>query len=235
MSALFHSRIAVVEDHDALRKSIVAALDSHGFQAFGVDCAEALDDEHGGRAVDVVIIDAKLPGEDGFSLSRRLREAHPGLGIVILTAGNALGDRLASYEAGADFSLGKPVSVQELCAVVRSLGRRVVSANADSVSAGDEACFTLEAVSRRLVGPGGEQRLSAAETLLLTALVRSRGHRLESWQLLQLLGQEDATKEALEVRMARLRRKLVGAGAGPHAIRAVRGVGYSLTVEMIVL
>ncbi|MBX9593598.1 MAG: response regulator transcription factor [Roseomonas sp.] len=227
--------IVVVEDHDLLRKSIVVALGANGFHAFGVDCAEALDDECGGRAIDLAIIDVNLPGEDGLSLSRRLRAAHPGLGIVILTARSALGDRLASYESGADIFLGKPVSSQELFAVVRTLGRRVVSAHADIAPSRDEARLTLDTGSRRLVGPGGEQRLSEGETLLLTALVRSRGHRLENWQLLQLLGQEDSTKEALEVRMARLRRKLAGAGAGPQSVRAVRGVGYSLTAEIVVL
>jgi DNA-binding response OmpR family regulator len=227
--------IAVVEDHDLLRKSIVAALGVAGFDVFGVDCAEALDDECGGRAIDLAIIDVNLPGEDGLTLSRRLRAAHPGLGIVILTARGGLGDRLASYDSGADIYLGKPVSPEELFAVVRSLGRRVASAPSAITSAEVDARLTLDIGARRLCGVGGEQSLSKAETMLLTALARSRGQRLENWQLLALLGQEAATKEALEVRMTRLRRKLVEAGAGPQPLRAVRGVGYSLTTGIVVL
>jgi DNA-binding response OmpR family regulator len=227
--------IAVIEDHDLLRQSIVRALGEEGYAAFGVDCAEVLDDEQGGRDFDIAVLDIKLPGEDGLSLSRRLRAAHPHLGIVILTAKNALYDRVAGYGSGADLYLTKPVAPQELLAAVGALGRRVSAGHAGGPPPSTAVCLTLHRQSRRLTGPAGDHQLSEAETLILTALARSRGHSLETWQLMEINSDKDSTKAALEVRIARLRRKMASVGAVSHPIRAVRGAGYALAADVVVL
>ena len=225
--------IAVVEDHDYLRESLVNYLSDNGHVVFGADCAEALDDQFGGRSIDIAIIDLNLPGESGLSLSHRLRGAHYGLGIMILTARGGLDDRLASYDAGADIYLGKPVSPPELLAAVGALGRRVIGMKAGISPSKAETSLSLDLQSRRLLGQGAERTLSQSETQMLVALMRSRERCLESWQLQELLGEKAPSKSALEVRIARLRRKLVEAGAGSEPLRAVRGLGYVLAAEVV--
>ena len=93
--------------------------------------------------------------------------------------------------------------------------------------------LSLDLQSRRLLGQGGEKKLSLSETQILVALMRSRARCLETWQLQELLGEEAPSKSALEVRIARLRRKLVEAGAGLEPLRAVRGLGYALAAEVV--
>lgn len=117
--------ILVVEDNDSLRQATVAMLIRHGHWTTGLVCAEDLDDLRLNPQPDLFIIDLNLPGEDGLSLSRRLRAAQPLVGIIMVTARSLLGDKLAGYESGADLYLAKPVDPAELLAAVESLGRRL--------------------------------------------------------------------------------------------------------------
>ena len=109
-------KILVVEDNDELRAATLAYLQKHGHYVRGVSMAEDIDDMTGGFFPDVYIIDLKLPGENGLSLTRRLRASHPDAGIIITTARTQFDDKLMGYESGADHYLPKPVHPKELLA-----------------------------------------------------------------------------------------------------------------------
>ena len=235
--------ILVVEEHDLLRQVTVDLLEREGHRVTGVESAEAVDDEGGQMPVDLLIVDLNLPGEDGLSLARRFRAAHPHAGVIIVTARTAVGDRVSGYESGADLYLGKPVEPRELQAAVAAIGRRLGERRAGE-AAGEPAALVLESTRLRLRGraeagevEAPEVELTAAEAAVLTGLARAAGQRLESWQILALLGEDTSStsKGALEVRMVRLRKKLQQASADPTCLRAIRGWGYQLCTPIRVV
>jgi DNA-binding response OmpR family regulator len=117
--------IIIVEDHDDLREITVEALCSLGHQAIGVACGEQLDQTLETCKADVLVLDLNLPGEDGISLSRRIRASHPAIGIVMVTVREQIQDRIVGYGSGADLYLTKPTSIEELQAAIESLARRL--------------------------------------------------------------------------------------------------------------
>jgi len=220
--------IVVVEDHDALREVTVEALCNMRHNAIGVDCAEALADEIGAFPIDLLVVDLNLPGEDGISLARRLRSVQPDVGIIMVTARNQISEKLSGYESGADLYLTKPTSLEELGAAVGALARRLK--RSEQARPG----FVLNRAGLVLQGPRDSVGLSAHEAAMLSALMRAPGNRLESWQLIELSGkEEEVSKHTLEVRIVRLRKKLVQAGAADQPIKAVRGLGYQLCVKVM--
>ena len=221
--------IVVVEDHDVLREVTVTTLRSAGHHVTGLTCAEEIDDEGGKGPIDVLVVDLNLPSEDGLSLARRFRAAQPLAGIVMTTARTEIHERVEGYASGADIYLSKPVHPGELLAADEALGRRVEAACV--VQGGDASqVLTLHTDRLRLEGPQAVTTITASESTLLAALARAPGHQLETWQLLEVLGEDpdEYAKAAFEVRMGRLRKKLVAVGATPTCLRAVRGIGYQL-------
>lgn len=225
--------IAVVEDHDALREIMVEVLRLQGHQVQGLDCAEAFDDALTPHRIDLLISDLNLPGADGFSLTRRFRASHPLAGIIMVTARNTLGDKLEGYEVGTDMYLSKPVAPEELVAAVNTVARRL---QAQSTQGHGQTGMSLQLDSRRcvLTGPLGNSTLVSAEATVLTALARAPGQSLEVWQLLELLGLDldSYAKATFEVRLARLRKKLVQVGAEKSSLRAIGRSIYQLTVTL---
>jgi DNA-binding response OmpR family regulator len=220
--------IIVVEDHDALREVTVEALRGMGHTVTGVDCAEKLDDECAGLTPDLLVIDLNLPGEDGISLARRIRNAQPEAGIIMVTARSQLADKLTGYESGADLYLTKPTSPEELGAAVQALARRI------KASPQAQSSFRLNLPARTLHGPQGNASLSAHEATMLAAFARAPAGSLESWQLLELSGKqgEEFTKRTLEVQIVRLRKKLAQTGLDKHALKSIRRWGYQLCVKV---
>lgn len=215
--------IVVVEDHDSFRESIVEALSAQGHRVVGVDCAEALpelDNIH----MDLMIIDLNLPGEDGVSLARRMRVAQPSIGIVMLTARMRLIDKVTGYENGADIYLTKPISLDELSAAIQSLARRIKPSNVVA------STLSLDTSHLRLIGPLSMINLTKQESMVLSAFVLAQERKLETWQLIQVLGksEEDYHKSALELIIVRLRKKMIEAGSSPKPIQAIREFGYQL-------
>jgi DNA-binding response OmpR family regulator len=221
--------IFVVEDHQLLRESVVDLLSAYGHQVTGVESAEALGDEVALARIDVAVLDIQLPGESGLQLMERLRRSQPGLGIIAMTALSAIHDRVAGYESGADVYLIKPVDPRELLAAVARCGQR-----SQQAAQGLQVPMTLEPLRRCLTGPAGEQRLSADETVVLASLIRAPEQQLENWQLLELLQIEPSgnDKARIEVRLSRLRKKLLLAGAAPECLQSMRGTGYQLCVSL---
>lgn len=225
--------IVVVEDHDALREITVQALRSMNHEVVGVACAEALVDEIDARKIHLLVLDLNLPGESGVSVARRLRTTQPELGIIMLTARTHISDRVAGYESGADIYLTKPTSLQELLAAVSALGLRLepkVEPHTDMV---------LNYAALSLQGTVASLSLSLLEACMLVAFCRAQNQRLEHWQLMDIsitsAEKIELNKNALEAKVARLRKKLVYAGAVNQPLIAIRGHGYQLCVRLIII
>ncbi len=221
--------VLVIEDHDMLREATVAALSNAGHLAKGVVSAEDVDDTPTLAPPDLYVIDLNLPGEDGISLSRRIRESHPRAGIIMVTARTETKDKIAGYESGADIYLPKPVDPEELLAAVDALAHRIRPL-------AEDCTLSLNLKSLQIRGPRGEVGLSQSEANLLSAFSRAGGEQLERFQVatnLSLKG-EILNATSLEVRLSRLRKKLNQVGADEPTIKAIRGHGYKLAVTITI-
>ncbi len=220
--------ILVVEDYEVLRDAMVRTLTRAGHRVLGVDMAEDVDDLPMGCLPDMYVIDLNLPGEDGLSLVRRIRASAPTTKIVLATARTAIVDRVAGYAAGADIYLPKPVDPEELVAIAQSLSERAVERGGENVEK-----LVLFQQKLALHGPQAHAALTQAEAFILGALARAPNQSLEHWQVAQHLGADAAiSKDSQEVRIGRLRKKLIACGADLPAIKAIRGQGYKLLVDI---
>ncbi len=183
-----------------------------------------------------MLLDVGLPGEDGLSLARFLRERHDLPVIMISGAGTPL-DRIVGLEVGADDYLAKPFELRELLARVRSVLRRyrvvpTAPQAAESQPSGIPlGRFRLELDSRRLLDEqGADIELTAMEFDLLQAFAQRPNRPLSRDQLLNLTQNRDWSPfdRSIDIRIARLRRKLEDDPEKPRIIRTLRGVGYML-------
>ena len=223
-------KILLIEDNDELREATLAFLQNQGHYVRGVPMAEEINDVTGGFVPDVYVIDLNLPDEDGLSLTRRLRASHPNVGIVITTARTQIGDKVVGYESGADLYLTKPVHPQELTAGVAALGKRLRS------SSRRNDALNVQLSRLQLTGPDGMVDLTASDVQILCALARAPGQSLERWQLAEIIasGNDNAPSAAtMEMRIARLRKKLASAGAPQPSIKALHKVGYTLCYPVV--
>ncbi|MDD2545406.1 MAG: response regulator transcription factor [Burkholderiaceae bacterium] len=217
--------ILIVEDNDGLREATMDFLTEHGHHTTGVASAEEVDDIALRDVPDLYLVDVNLPGENGFALTQRLRQSQPLAGIVLMTARGQLHDRLDGYQHGADNYLIKPVEPAELLACVHSLAFRLKSTR-QPLTGG----LVLHSGALRLSGPMGEATLTHGESLMLAALCRAAGHKLERWQAMQLVDSKDKglSPANMEMRISALRKKLDQCGAPDNPILTLRGFGYAL-------
>ncbi len=185
--------------------------------------------------VDLVILDLMLPGEDGLSLARSLRN-ESGLGIVMLTGRTDIVDRIIGLEMGADDYLPKPFNLRELLARVKSVLRRIQQQTGDKpVLPRSKARFSgweFDLASRELTSPLGEEvRLTTGEFDLLSAFVNNANQVLSRDRLLDLARNREAGPfdRTIDVQVGRLRRKLETDPQKPTLIKTVRGGGYIFT------
>lgn len=229
--------LALVEDHDVLRNLIAEALTERGHKVSAFSSAEDLDELGSVAPIDIFLLDLNLPGEDGLTLSKRLRAAYPLAGIIMVTARVDLADRITGYDSGADLYMPKPIEIDELCAAVESLGRRR-NAHGRLISAESENQFTLNQTTL-ILSKSNEQSvaLTPAEAQIINAFAKAPGQRLATWQVVQALGAdpEQQSKGSLEVRITRLRKKLLQIGAHAGCIEAVRGEGYQLCIPLVLI
>ena len=225
--------IVVAEDHDALREITVEVLRRQGHRAVGITCAEEMDDAVGSMPIDLLIADFHLPGEDGMSLIRRFRAAQPLAGIILVTASTQVDLKVLGYNNGVDIYLPKPLATEELLAAVHGISRRLAS-QSKATAAADHSAFRYDPTQRWVSGPLGRTELSDSESLILASLARAPGQRLELQQLQVLLhlNAKAFNKSAFEVRIVRLRKKLIGVGAEPSCLRSIRMVGYQLGITL---
>lgn len=230
--------IAVVEDDAEIRDLVAARLGQDGFEAVVCAGASDLDAALAGGAIDLVVLDLMLPGEDGYSICRRLSGAK-GPPIIILSARGEDIDRIVGLEIGADDYLAKPFNPRELSARIRAVLRRRQPAEDPGPGQSREAYrfagWTIDIDDRALLNPAGETIiLSAGEFTLLVAFVRRPRRVLSRDQLLDLTrGDASAPVDrAIDVQLSRLRRKLGDDPREPALIKTVRGDGYLFAADV---
>ena len=214
-------RILVVEDDSLLAQGLTRILSRAGH---AVDQAEnGLQADKALRAApyELVVLDIGLPDIDGFEVLRRLRRRHAATNVLVLTARDAVEDRVHGLDLGADDYLTKPFSVNEFEARVRALLRRT-SLPAGAVSMGG---LSVDVEAKRVRVNGTSIELTVREWALLELFMARPGRVLSKEQIAQQLADYDAqlTPNAIEVYVSRLRAKIESAGV---RIRTVRGFGY---------
>lgn len=221
------ARILVVDDDPALRDLLQAYLTDTGFivdmAADGQGLREAMQ-----RVVpDAIVLDLMLPGADGLTLTRELR-AHSQVPILMLSARGEEVDRVVGLELGADDYLAKPFSPRELLARLRALLRRSQNVPALDAQRDRFGPYRLDRSARRLLKDGKDVGLTGAEYDLIEVLIDRPGRVLTRDVLLDLLKgyDRDPFDRTVDLRVARLRRKIEPNPAQPIYIRTVRGIGY---------
>ena len=222
--------ILVVEDEPTQRHLLVDYLARQGFKAIGVTDGAALRRTLQREELALVLLDVGLPGEDGISLARYLREHHPRVGIIMVTAAGDTVDRVIGLETGADDYIPKPFEPRELLARIRSVLRRARPATGAKGSSRVRMGRRVLDLERRLLldGDGVEESLAASEFDLLKLFADNPNRPLARDWLLEATSHREADSfdRAIDLRVTRLRRKIEHDPAHPETIRTVRGVGY---------
>ncbi|HEV2302324.1 MAG TPA: response regulator [Stellaceae bacterium] len=229
------SHILIVDDQQEICDVVHEYLSGEGYRVSIAHDGAGMRRAMAQSRVDLVILDLMLPGEDGLTLARSLRD-ESGVGIIILTGRGETVDRIIGLEMGADDYLPKPFHLRELLARVKSVLRRVTSRTADK--SGQQrtkarfAGWQLDLSSRELLSPGGEEvRLTTGEFDLLAAFVNNANQVLTRDRLLDLARNREAGPfdRTIDVQVGRLRRKLEENPQKPTMIKTVRGSGYIFT------
>jgi two-component system response regulator MprA len=223
-------KILVVDDERAVRESLRRALELQGYQVeLASDGAEALERLNGNGQPDAVVLDILMPGIDGLEVCRQLRGRGNSVPVLMLTARDAVGDRVAGLDAGADDYLVKPFALEELLARVRALLRRSSPA-ADGVLR--FADIELDVGTREVLRGGDKIDLTRTEfNLLELFMVNPRQVLTRSIIFERVWGYDFGfASNSLDVYIGYLRRK-TEAGGKPRLIQTVRGVGYALREE----
>ncbi len=215
------SRVLIVDDDAGVRRMLARTLEAEGYGVtVAADGGSALV-EIERAAPDLVLLDVTMPGLDGLGVTRRLRGKGDALPVLLLTARDAVADRVAGLDSGADDYLVKPFATDELLARVRALLRRGRTGG-DLLSVGD---VTLDLQERAASRGGRDLALTPREADLLELLLRNARGVVSREQALQhVWGEGGATANAVDRYVAYLRRKL----GEPPLIRTVRGVGFVL-------
>lgn len=214
--------ILLIEDEEGIITFVRRGLEAAGHQV--LVAGDGLDGLAMALATDVelVVLDLGLPGIPGEEVLRRLRQRRPTVPVIVLTAKDAVADRVANLEAGADDYVVKPFSFSELLARIRARLRNADQSRADTIAVGD---LVLDLLSRTVAVDGAVTDLSTREFALLEMFARNPGHVLSQVQLLdRVWGYDfDGSSNVVEVYVGHLRRKI-----GAARIQTVRGVGYRL-------
>jgi two-component system, OmpR family, response regulator len=222
-------RVLVVEDDLKMASLLRRGLVEEGLAA---DVARTGDDAlwmAEATDYDAIVLDVMLPGADGFEVCRRLRDAGRWSPVLMLTARDAVEDRVAGLDAGADDYLTKPFSFAELLARLRALARRAPSERPAVLEVGD---LRLDPATRRVWRGNAEIQLSAKEFALLDTFMRRPGEVLSRYQLLEHCwdyGYENRSN-VVDVYVRYLREK-VDRPFGRSSLETVRGAGYRLRKE----
>lgn len=215
-------RILLAEDDALLGDGLRAGLRQRGFQVDWVRSGDVAERELRGQPYEAAVLDLGLPQMDGMDVLAAVRRAGICVPVLVLTARDAVPDRIRGLDAGADDYVVKPVDLEELAARLRALVRRAHGKSQENLAAGD---VVLDAAGRIVSKAGVAAPLSGREFDLLHIFLLNAGRVLSREQLEQHLyswGQE-VDSNAVEVHIHNLRRKL-----GPSLIQTVRGVGYIL-------
>jgi two-component system, OmpR family, response regulator len=219
-------RVLIVEDDPAMAAALARGLGAEGI------ASEVTESGHEALALareadfDAVVLDVMLPDLDGFEACRRLRASRVWTPVIMLTARDAVEDRVRGLDAGADDYLTKPFSLAELVARLRALARRAPIERPSVLTVAD---LRLDPATRQVWRGNSEIELSRREFSLLEAFMRRPGYALSHAQLLEAAwdGGSDQRSNVVEVYVRYLREK-VDRPFGVESIETVRGVGYRL-------
>jgi two-component system phosphate regulon response regulator OmpR len=235
-------RVLVVDDDAAVREMLTEYLASHGYEVGSADSGQAMRAEIERALPDLILLDVQLPGEDGLTLARYLRERYD-VGIIMVTGATDPVDRVIGLEVGADDYIGKPFDPRELRARVKSVLRRMQARPAGDARAATGAAPTSGDASRRIPmagcsldvashqlfdREGREIPITTMEFDLLRVFAAHPNQVLSRDRLLTLTRNREwePFDRSIDIRIARLRRKIEPDPENPQAIRTVRGVGY---------
>lgn len=230
--------VLVVDDEAAICDLISTYLGRHGMQVSVAADGQQMRSRMAAEKIDLVLLDLGLPGEDGLALTRHIR-SFSNVGVIIVTGSGESVDRIVSLELGADDFVSKPFDLRELLARVRSVLRRTTAApeveTAQRSSGLQFAGWRLDTQGRRLFNAeGGEVDLTTGEYELLYVFAENSNKVLSRDQLLQATRNRDAAPfdRAIDMQIARLRRKIESDADKPALIKAVRGAGYIFTATV---
>ena len=228
----FKNSVILVEDNIALREALADHLTDAGFSTRGVCDGQELNQALAISLPDVIVLDLNLPEEDGLSICKRVRQAFPMIGIVMLTARVRSIDRHEGYDSGADVYLTKPVNPAEITTVLQTLCRRI-SPQVDTPS------WSLNLSSLQLISPSHEViKLTVSEAKLVQELALS-GELLSMSRLIEVFGDIDLPEPTNNLRIeqvvSRVRRKMDVLLGGQPSIKAVTRLGYKLFVRVVIV
>ena len=236
MSSAVH--IAVLDDDAEITRLLSGYLQNQGYRVSETHAGPALLRLMAADPPDLVLLDLGLPGEDGFSIARQLRE-HWRCGLVIITGRGDAVDKVVGLEVGADDYVTKPFDLRELLARIKAVLRRTLAAPAPAGAAAVEAAprryrfadWELDLAARRLLDPGGrEVALTGGEFDLLSVFLAHPGRVLSRDFLLEQTRRREAAPfdRTIDVQVGRLRKKLEVDVDDPRIIKSVRSAGYIL-------
>jgi two-component system phosphate regulon response regulator OmpR len=228
-------RVLVVDDEAEIREMLAEYLGSHGFEVLMADSGKAMRELLAKNVPDVVLLDVNLPGEDGLTLARYVRERFD-LPIIMVTAADAVVDRVVGLEVGADDYLTKPFDLRELRARIKTVLRRYQRA-APATSAADESArrrvafgrCTLDLDTRQLLDADSREiPLTSMEFELLKVFAERPNRVLTRDQILNITRNRDwdPFDRSIDIRIARLRKKIEVDPDKPGTLKTVRGSGY---------
>jgi two-component system phosphate regulon response regulator OmpR len=228
-------KVLIVDDDREVREMLAEYLSTHGYGVAQADSGVAMRVELARAVPDVVLLDLALPGEDGLTLARYLRE-HYDLGIIMVTGAGELVDRIVGLEMGADDYISKPFDPRELRARLKSVLRRTQrgATTASTPTRAEPKRITmgrclLDLQSHSLIDDNGaEVPLTAMEFDLLRTFAEHPHEVLSRDRLLTLTRNREwePFDRSIDIRIARLRKKIEDDPGEPRAIRTVRGAGY---------
>lgn len=215
-------RVLVVDDDPPLRRMLARTLTAEGYEVTVAADGGAALLEAERTTPDVIVLDVAMPALDGLAVCRRLRSKGLPTPILMLTARDAVPDRVAGLEAGADDYLVKPFAIQELIARLRALTRRGSEVHGYGLrSYGD---LTLDVEARKALRGGRAVELTAREVDLLELLLREPGRVVTRERAIEEIWNGGAEANVVDRYVTRLRRKL----GAPPLIKTVRGSGFTL-------
>jgi DNA-binding response OmpR family regulator len=230
--------VLIVDDDPHIGKVVAEYLAEFDFRVSHAIDGRGMEQVLEGERVDLIVLDVRLPGDDGLTLMRRLR-SRSAVPIILLTSRSDEVDRILGLELGADDYITKPFIPRELLARIRAVLRRAQTKTSESISevlpALRFAGWQLDVQSGRLSSPAGERvQLTQAETRLLHAFLKAPRRTLTRDQLLDLSRghNDDVFDRSIDVQILRLRRKLEADPSRPQLIKTDRGAGYFLDARV---
>ena len=227
--------ILVVDDDKDVRDTIRDYFEFCGFDVFVAGDGDGMRNILARRPIEIVLMDLNLPGEDGLALTRELRASRP-VGVIMLTAAGQTIDRIIGLEMGADDYVPKPFDPRELLARVKSVLRRLRERPKEVPTSDEEkpevvrmGSCTLDLAAHRLYDASGEEiPLTSMEFDLLQAFARHPDRVLSRERLLELAHNRDGDvfDRSIDLRIARIRKKIEQDATKPQVLKTVRGAGY---------